>query len=280
MKMLDLTEHIEEVESKISYYFHNKDLLLQAFTRSSYSVQYGGENNEVLEFIGDKVLDFYVVKVIAERFGFLKHQSDYYDEENDNDEFCIVAHKNESDFTQLKQEIVSNKTLAKRIDKLGFAKYLYLGDTDIDNNVVTQEKVKADLFEAILGAIAIDSEWNPDEIQNSVGFMLQIEDFLANVDTEEERPDKFKLENSVTTLKEIAEHGRCSIPEYCMFDEQVEMTDGRFMWKCTCTVRSWAIQENAYATSKKVAKRYAAYLVLCRYYNLPDEFEKEDENNE
>jgi len=32
----------------------------------------------------------------------------------------------------------------------------------------TQEKVKADLFEAILGAIAIDSDWNADEIQNSV----------------------------------------------------------------------------------------------------------------
>lgn len=278
MKMFNLPEPIEEVESKISYYFDNKDLLLQAFTRSSYSAQYGGENNEVLEFIGDKVLDFYVVKIIAERFGFLKHQSDYYDEENDNDELCIVAHMNEADFTQLKQEIVSNKTLAKRIDRLGFAKYLYLGDTDIDNNVVTQEKVKADLFEAILGAIAIDSDWNSDKVQNSVECMLQIEDFLADVDTEEERPDKFKLENAVTTLKELAEHGRCSLPEYYISDEQVEMTDGRFMWKCTCTVRSWAIREKAYATSKKEAKRYAAYLVLCHYYGLPDEFVESGED--
>ena len=276
--MFNLPEPIEEVESKISYYFDNKDLLLQAFTRSSYSAQYGGENNEVLEFIGDKVLDFYVVKIIAERFGFLKHQSDYYDKENDNDEFCIVAHMNEADFTQLKQEIVSNKTLAKRIDRLGFAKYLYLGDTDIDNNVVAQEKVKADLFEAILGAIAIDSDWNSDKVQNSLEFMLQIENFLANVDTEEERPDKFKLENAVTTLKELAEHGRCSTPEYSISDEQFEMKDGRFMWKCTCTIRSWAIQEIGFATSKKVAKRYAAYLVLCNYYRLPDEFmEAEDE---
>lgn len=272
MEMLKLTEHIEEVESKINYCFDNKDLLLQAFTRSSYSTQYGGENNEVLEFIGDKVLDFYVVKIIAEKFGFLKHQSDYYDEENDNDEFCIVAHKSEADFTQLKQEIVSNKTLASRIDKLGFARYLYLGDTDIDNNVVTQVKVKADLFEAILGAIVIDSCWNSDKVQNSVEFMLQVEDFLADVDTEEERPDKFKLENAVTTLKELAEHGRCSIPEYYISDEQVEMTDGRFMWECICIVRNWAIQETGFAMSKKLAKRYAAYLVLCNHYSLPNEF--------
>lgn len=57
----------------------------------------------------------YVVKVIADRFGFVKSQSDYYDQENDNDEFCIVAHKNESDFTELKKEIVNNKTLAKEL---------------------------------------------------------------------------------------------------------------------------------------------------------------------
>ena len=33
---------------------NNEDLLFQAFTRSSYSSQHGGENNEVLEFLGDK----------------------------------------------------------------------------------------------------------------------------------------------------------------------------------------------------------------------------------
>lgn len=53
---------------------------------------------------------------------------------------------------------------------------MYLGQSDIDNKVWNQEKVKADLFEAILGAIAIDSDWDPDELQNFVEFMLQIDD--------------------------------------------------------------------------------------------------------
>ena len=274
--MQNLNDHLDEVQKKIGYWFNNIDLLLQAFTRSSYSTQYGGENNEVLEFLGDKVLDFYVVKVIADRFGFVKSQSDYYDEENDDDEYCIVAHKNEADFTELKKEIVSNKTLAKRIDRLGFAKYMFMGDSDIDNHVEKQEKVKADLFEAILGAIAIDSDWNPDELQNSVEFMLQIEDFLQDVDTEEERPEKFQEENAINTLKEMAEHGRCSFPEYDQPDEMVEMNDGRMMWECTCYIRSWSMRHTAYATSKKEAKRYAAYLVLCDYYGIPDEFKEED----
>jgi len=278
MKMQDLSEHLDDVQKKIGYWFDNEDLLLQAFTRSSYSSQHGGENNEVLEFLGDRVLDFYVVKVIADRFGFVKSQSDYYDEENDLDEYCIVAHKNEADFTELKKQIVSNETLAKTIDKLGLFKYMYLGDTDLENPKFKDNliKVKADLFEAILGAVAIDSDWNQDELQNVVEFMLQIDDFLVDVDTEEPRPSKFQLENAVTTLKELAEKGRCSIPEYYQAEEQVLMNDGTLMWECTCYIRSWAMKHTAYATSKKEAKRYAAYLVLCDFYGLPDEFSEED----
>ncbi len=274
MKMINLKEdsHLKEVQRKIDYSFNNIDLLLQAFKRSSYSAQFGGENNEVLEFIGDKVLDMYVTKIIADDFGFMKSQSDFYDEGEDNDEYCIIAHHNEGDFTELRKTIVNNKTLAKRIDKLGFAKYLYLGDSDLDNNVVNQEKVKADLFEAILGAIAIDCDWNPDALQNSVDVMLNIDEFLNDVDTEEERPAKFQEDNAINTLKEMAEHGRCSIPEYYQSDEMVELKDGRMMWECTCYVRSWKIEKTAYATSKKLAKKYAAYLVLCDYFNLEDEY--------
>lgn len=243
-------------------------MLFQAFTRSSYTTQYGGENNEVLEFIGDKVLDFYVVKTIAERFGFMKSQSEYYDRDNDNEEFCIVAHKNESDFTEIKKEIVSNKTLAKRIDTLGFAKYMYLGKSDIENNVVSQEKVKADLFEAILGAIAIDSDWNAEILQNSTEYMLNIHRFLSNVDTEEQRPDKFKEENAVTTLKELAEHGNCSIPEYVLSSRQEER-DGRLWWICICTVRSWGIQETVRAISKKKQKDMPPIVFFVRITVCP-----------
>lgn len=278
--MQKLNDYFDEVERRISYHFRNKSLLYQAFTRSSYSAENGGENNEVLEFIGDRVLEFYVTKIIAERFGFIKSQTDYFDENEDDDEYCIKAHRNEQDFTELKKEIVNNTTLAKIIDKLGFSKYLYLGKSDIDNKVWSQEKVKADLFEAILGAIAIDSDWNPDNLQNSVEFMLQIEDFLVDVeDGMDERPTKFMLENAINTLKELAEHGRCSIPEYYQLDEQI-IRDGNIWWECTCVVRSWAIKKTAYATSKKEAKRYAAYLVLCDYYGLPDEFDDEDEDDE
>ncbi len=76
-----------------------------------------------------------MTKVIAERYGFFKSQTDYYNQEEDNDEYCIKAHRNEQDFTELKKEIVSNANLARRIEELGFKTMMYLGQSDIDNKV-------------------------------------------------------------------------------------------------------------------------------------------------
>lgn len=270
-----LERDIEKIQEKLGYSFNNLDLLYQAFTRKSYSIQYGSEHNEVLEFIGDSVLNYHITKIIDDEFGFLKENSDYYDEDNDNNEYCIVANLDESDFTELRKKIISNKTLAKAIDRLGFAKYLFLGDVDINNNVSKNKKVKADLFEAIIGAITIDSEWDSDSIEESISCMLNIDKFLDEVDTEEIRPDKFKLENAITTLKELAEQGACSMPEYYFEDEEVE-EDGEYWWACTCHVDSWRIEKKGLSKSKKGAKRYAAYLVLCDYYNIPNEYEDYD----
>ena len=56
----------ESIQSIIGYRFRNPDLLEQAFIRRSYSEENGGENNEVLEFIGDKALDLAVIRVLTE----------------------------------------------------------------------------------------------------------------------------------------------------------------------------------------------------------------------
>lgn len=76
--------------------------------------------------------------------------------------------------------------------------------------------------------------------------MLQIDGFLEDVDDEEERPEEFKEENAINILKEMAEHGRCSFPEYDQPDEQVQMNDGRMMWECTCNIRSRSMCHTAY----------------------------------
>lgn len=153
------------VQGQIGYTFKNLDLLNQAFTRRSYSEENGGENNEVLEFIGDKVLDLAVVKILTDKFGKIE-----------NNEF--VCSYTEGDLTKLKSRMVEKRTLSHRIDELGFAELLLMGNSDIKNNVSNEMSVKEDLFEAIIGAVTIDSGWNYSVIHSVVEAMLIPEDFF------------------------------------------------------------------------------------------------------
>ena len=166
---MDRNLFFKMVQAQIGYTFENSDLLNQAFTRRSYTEENGGENNEVLEFIGDKVLDLAVVKILTTEFGKII---------NDTSEF--KCDHSEGDLTKLKSRMVEKKTLARRIDELGFSELLLMGNSDIKNNVTSEMSVKEDLFEAILGAVTIDSEWNFAIIQSVVEAMLVPEDFIVN----------------------------------------------------------------------------------------------------
>lgn len=277
-----LYDKLSEVQMKIHYTFKNTDLLQQAFTRSSYSHQHGGQNNEVLEFIGDEVLDFIVTKAICDTYGFMQSETPFYDEENDFDDYVIKAHKNEKDFTEIKKEIVSNEHLAKIIKKLGFSKYMYIGKGDEALNVKNQTKVQADLFEAIVGAMAIDSEWDLDVIAKSVIQLLDLGDYLDSIDDgTDEYPAKCQLDTAINSLKELFEHGYISEPQYYTNEEQV-LVDGEYWWECKCFVRSENILKSWLAKSKKLAKKCAAYVVLCEYYDVEpvelNSYEDEEED--
>ena len=65
------------IQDQIGYTFRNTDLLQQAFVRKSYSAENGGQNNEVLEFIGDKVLDLMVVRLLTEKYGIITDSEKY-----------------------------------------------------------------------------------------------------------------------------------------------------------------------------------------------------------
>ncbi len=165
----------EDVQQKIGYYFTNHDLLQQAFVRRSYSQENGGENNEVLEFIGDKVLDLIVVKLLTEKYGYMLRDCNDYNPDTKYDEFS--CEKNEAELTEIKKTLVQKKTLAQRIDSLQLATYLITGNGDHSS---TEPSVKEDLFEAIIGAVAIDSSWDMSELENVVEIMLEPDIILAN----------------------------------------------------------------------------------------------------
>ena len=185
------------IQSQIGYTFNNSDLLQQAFIRRSYSEENGGENNEVLEFIGDKVLDLFVVKLLISQnsnaVGLykkyepkLKNTWSYMTEQKSfPEENVLISDYSEAELTDIKKLLVQKKTLANRIDELGIGYCLLMGSGDNQQNIGQENSVKEDLFEAILGAIAIDCNWDMEKLQNAVEIMLSPESVLADGDAED-----------------------------------------------------------------------------------------------
>ncbi len=172
------------IQGQIGYRFNNPELLRQALTRRSYSEEHGGENNEVLEFIGDKVLDYFAVKLLIEKSSNSKvlyesfrprRSAGFFNPTESSlspEESVLKSDCSEARLTELKKLLVQKKTLAKRIDDLQFADYLIMGSGDVKNGLNQEASVKEDLFEAILGAVAIDCNWDADTLEQTVDVML------------------------------------------------------------------------------------------------------------
>lgn len=185
---------VKMVQGQIGYEFKNLDLLRQAFTRRSYTQENGGENNEVLEFIGDKALDLAVVQLLIRKFGTMSdgtsavpvkssvikmplwHPQNTADSEPNE----FVCSCDEGELTKIKSRMVGKHYLARRMEELGFAQHIIMGEGDCKNGIGSKASVKEDLFEAILGAVALDCGWDFSVISSVAEAMLCPDDFFLN----------------------------------------------------------------------------------------------------
>ncbi len=200
-------DDLEYIQHQIgNYKFKNPLLLRQAFVRKSYSQENGGENNEVLEFYGDKVLELVVSKMLSEWFG------EYGGFEQNGIKIAgwgeYISKYQEGKLTLFRKALVSKRTLSQRIYEMDLEPLLLLGKGDEKNNVREQDSVKEDLFEAILGAVAIDSNWDLSKLQMVVEVMLDPERTLNN-----HEEDYIELIQEWT----IKEYG--CVPEF-LFDQE------------------------------------------------------------
>ncbi len=170
---------MENVEGVIGYKFKEKSLLQQAFVRKSYGVENDCAHNEVLEFIGDKVLDLVVIRLLVNEHCCMttgwkyQQQLKFQPIRKFNEPNVLHSNKDEGELTEIKKTLVQSKNLARRIDELGIIKFITINQGDIDNRVYENVSVKEDLFEAILGAVAIDSNWDLEILTRVVDQMLQ-----------------------------------------------------------------------------------------------------------
>ena len=120
---------LKELEGILQYEFKNKDLLHKALTHKSYSEN----NNEKLEFLGDRVLGLVISKKLLDKYPGEKEG--------------IIDKK----FANL----VNKKTCANIANTLNLKRFIFLGASH-KNLDRSGDKILSDCLEAIVGAIYTD----------------------------------------------------------------------------------------------------------------------------
>src|SRR3954469_4435148 len=125
-------------ERKIGYAFQNKRLIEQAFTHRSYlneNRQPGREHNERLEFLGDAVLELVVTEFLYAKY----------------------PEKAEGELTAVRAALVNTQSIYMAADTLGMNDFLFLSRGESKDTGRARQIILANAFEAVIGAIYLDS---------------------------------------------------------------------------------------------------------------------------
>ena len=191
-----MSDNLVQLQKNLGYKFKDISLLKTALTHSSFSnelkskLHHKVECNERLEFLGDSVLS-----IVVSRYLFLHY-----------DRFP------EGELTKLRASVVCEKSLADIAKKIELGNYLFLGKGEEINGGRERASILADAFEALLGAILLDSG---DNARDSVT------DFLMPYILEEiELVTNYgAMKDYKTLLQQIVQQVEGEILEYIMVDE-------------------------------------------------------------
>jgi len=131
-------EKFNDIQKNIGITFKNPQLLEIALTHRSYLNEHQGakiENNERLEYLGDAVLELII--------------SDYI--------FRKYPGKAEGELTSIRSAVVRTESLAEESRKLGVGENLQMSKGEKDSGGENKDYLLANAYEAVLGAIYLDS---------------------------------------------------------------------------------------------------------------------------
>ena len=128
---------MEKLEEKLGYTFHDRQLLENALTHSSYANENkskGETSNERLEFLGDSVLGM----VVADHL--------------------YRTHPNmpEGELTRTRAALVCEESLVEVAAELNLGEYLRLGKGEESGGGRKRPSIQADAVEAVLAAVYLD----------------------------------------------------------------------------------------------------------------------------
>ncbi len=129
--------NLKSLETKIKVNFKDKNLLLKSLTHKSFDNE---NNNEKLEFLGDRVLGLIIAKKLLETYP--------------NEKEGILDKKFAS--------LVNKKTCLKIAKKIELEKFVLTFNSNKKNNHI-EDKVLSDTCEALIGSIYLDKGFSYTE---------------------------------------------------------------------------------------------------------------------
>mgnify|MGYP006422048489 FL=1 len=215
---------MEKLQKNIDYHFSDVALLKQALTHRSANKN----NNERLEFLGDSILGCVISHELYHRFPLV----------------------DEGQLSRLRSSLVRGQTLAKLAKTLNLSETLVLGQGELKSGGFRRESIQADAFEAILGAIFLDSDY-----VTVSAVILKLYDELLN----DASPDD-SLKDFKTQLQELLQKKGHSLPIYELIKTKGQDHNAVFYVSCHIKEFNLSVEENA--KSIKRAEQACAELIL------------------
>lgn len=123
---------MRNLEEKLGYKFKDEKLLKTALTHKSVK---GGANNERLEFLGDAVMDLVIGDYLFHKFSRLS----------------------EGDLSKLRAALVNEKSFAELAKYLNLSQLINISPAEEHNGGRLKASILSDAFEALMGAIYLES---------------------------------------------------------------------------------------------------------------------------
>jgi ribonuclease-3 len=156
---VDTVKLINEIEKIIDYCFKNKELLITAFTHSSFQNETNDSvSYERLEFLGDAILNLCISEYL-----YLNNEM------------------NEGEMSIARSKIICESSLYEGAKLNCFLEYIRLGKS-MRNEQSINVSIAADVVEAVLGAVFLDSNYECSQkvVLKLLGFLIH-EDFSTNI---------------------------------------------------------------------------------------------------
>ena len=215
---------IERLQRALGYVFADPQLLSLALTHRSA----GSHNNERLEFLGDSILNHIIAETLYQQF----------------------PQAREGDMSRMRASLVKGDTLAEVARELQLGDYLMLGPGERKSGGHRRGSILADAFEAVVGAILLDS--TVERCRKSVlgWFAVRLEQL------EHGAADK----DAKTQLQEYLQGRRNPLPEYELLGVQGE--DHQQQFRVACRLRQPTLTVEGAGSSRRKAEQAAARSAL------------------